>query len=279
MTKKKIIVEKFDSLSEYVSVIGGRPVNDVFKGRKLSSEKKGTSGFAATATYEESIALMERGYSEGLEKMLEIGCDVRVRSMSIRSLPSSAPVGYAPIVPNAILGLPNSMMSRKTVRMKTKALSIWYDVTADSGVSAKDMMKVGRKLLEIINNLELKGYRVELRVAASFCCGDEIAITSVKVKTDRQPMNPLKIAYPILHASFLRRQGFKWLEGTPELADSGFAIAYGRPLRHSDVGGSGDARRKFLRDNKVVPDNVFYTDFYETMNMNAQGIMNHMGIK
>ena len=273
---KKFVIEKFNSIDEYVKTIGKRPVNKVFAGESLSSEKKGTSEFAATATYQDSVALIERGFSEGLDKMMSSnGERVNFKARSSRALPSSSPVGYAPIVPNAILGLPNSMISKKTVQMKTKVVSIWYDMGASCGVHSQEILKAGRHLLELIDMLEKQGYRVELRVGNFFCGSKEICAPFVKVKTDKQPMNPLKIAYPILHASFFRRQGFKWLETSPQVTDGGLAWGYGTPLRHDY---NGD-RRKYLRENKVIDDNCFFTDHYEACENDAKGLMKLMGLK
>lgn len=274
----KIVFEKFDSLQEYVRTIGGRSVNSVFSGQDLSSQKAGSSDFANTATYEDSVALIERGDSEGLEKMVDVINDIKYTAKSSRSIPTSSPVGFAPIVPNAILGLPNSMISKKVVQMKSKIISIMYDATASCGISSKDMAIAGRNILDLIYGLEVKGYRVELFACISMCTKEEVAIASVKVKTDKQPMNPLKIAYPILHASFLRRQGFKWLETSPAVMSKGFLGGYGTPLYHH-IGSDISERRKFLRKEKVLPDGVFYTEFYEAKKNGAQKLMEIMGIK
>lgn len=273
---KKFVIEKFNSIDEYVKIIGQRKPNSAFAGEdSFSSEKKGRSEFAATATYQDSVALIERGFSEGLDKMLDNhGERISFKAHGSRALPASSPVGYAPIVPNAILGLPNSMMSKKTVQMKTKVLSIWYDMGASCGVHADTILTAGRHLLELIDNLEKQGYRVELNVCA-FMCAKEVCSAVVKVKTDKQPMNPLKIAYPILHASFLRRQGFKWLETCPKVTDHSLTYGYGTPLKYAHDG----SRRDYLKENKVIDQNCFYTDFYEANDNDAKGLMKLMGIK
>ena len=274
---KKFVIEKFSSIDEYVKVIGQRKPNTAFAGEdSFSSEKAGKSEFAATATYQDSVALIERGFSEGLDKMLNNhGERISFKARSSRALPASSPVGYAPIVPNAILGLPNSMMSKKIVQMKTKVMSIWYDMGASCGVHSQTILTAGRHMLELIDLLEKQGYRVELNVCAFMCANKEICSSVVKVKTDKQPMNPLKIAYPILHASFLRRQGFKWLETCPKVTDRSLTDGYGTPLKYACAG----PRRAFLKENKVIDENCFYTDFYEANDHDAKGLMKLMGIK
>lgn len=276
--KESFVIERFSSLDEYLSAIGSRPMNDVFKHDSPSSERKesSSSSFTGTRDYGESVELIRNGFKEGLTKMIQDGNErLNLKTRGPKAMPSSSPVGYAPIVPNALLGLPNSMISTKHVNMKSKVLSICYDMGASCGVSVDEILSAGRHLLELIDLLEKNGYRVALWVGCFFCSSEQVCAPFVKVKTDRQPMNPLKIAYPILHASYLRRQGFKWLETNPKVSDNGLLSGYGKPLRHFFEGD----RRKYLLENGVIDSNCFFTDHYETCNHTAKQLMELMGLK
>jgi hypothetical protein len=98
----------------------------------------------------------------------------------------------------------------------------------------------------------------------------------VKIKTDRQPMNPLKLAYPLIHASFLRRQGFKWLETNPNITNKGYLWGYGHALHHHV---SGTTTREYMKKYKALDDNCFYTDYYEAEQYPAKELMKRMGLK
>lgn len=268
-----ILIEKFSSLEEYVSMIGKRSNNTIFGSKQHS--QYGDPDFTGTASYEESVALIARGYGEGLNKMTNEDVKLRLNQKSSRALPASSPVGYAPIVPNAILGLPNSMMSKKVVQMKTKVISILYDISCAGNVSKSAVALAGRNVLELVNMLEVQGYRVELCVMDSYCGAEQYCFPIVKVKTDKQPMNPLKIAYPLLHSSYIRRQGFKWIETFPKLSDESIKYGYGKPLSAK----VRDGRRAYLREKKVLNDRSYYTDYMEAKDNDAKGLMKLMGIK
>lgn len=278
MGKPIFNIERFDSLNDYLRIISTRPVNSVFaKADELSSEKKGTKEFAATKTYAESVEIINSGFKEGLDKLMNNnGERLSYRSYTSKSLPQSGVVGYAPIVPNAILGLPNSMISSKRVPMKTKVVSIWYDITANCGIHSESIARAGQHLMELIMMLEQQGYRVELRVASTYCEKDSIAMSVVKIKTDRQPMNPLKLAYPLIHASFLRRQGFKWLETNPNITEKGYLWGYGHALHHHV---NGKTTREYMKEHKVLADNCFFTDYYEAEQYPAKELMKRMGLR
>lgn len=267
-------VEMFDSITNYINTISNRKNNKVFS-EKHSSET-GESSFCGTKSYAESLELIEKGYKEGLDKINKDGDErINYRSQSSRSIPKAGVVGYAPIVPNAILGLPKSMKMKNTIPHKSKVISIWYDITAACGISTSEIATAGRHMLELINKLEMQDFRVELRVVTCYCGDEQYCLNAVKVKTDRQPLNPLKIAYPFTHASFLRRQGFKWLETYPAVTDSSLSWGYGQALYYKKSSG----RREYLREKNVIPDNCFYTDFYEAKDHDAKSLMALMNLR
>ena len=102
---RKIVLEKFNSLDDFTSTIGMRKNNSVFA-NSFSSEE-GSSSFSGTSSYQESIELISRGYSDGLSKInSDNGERINYRRVQSKKIPRASVVGYAPIVPNAIIGLP-----------------------------------------------------------------------------------------------------------------------------------------------------------------------------
>lgn len=270
-----VILEKFNSLADFTATIGKRQNNNVFKSSH-SSEKEDTD-FTGTKSYQESIEIISRGYSEGLAKINS--CDgerINYRKTQSKRIPRASIVGYAPIVPNAIIGLPTSMIADDRIQHKAKVISIWYNSSADCNVTTSEIAKAGRHLLELVSMLEGQGFRVELCILNDFCGGKECCICAVKVKTDRQPMNPLKIAYPLIHASFQRRQGFKWIETHPDVTDNSLVRGYGTPLYHHI---RKEDRRAWMKEHKVLEPNCFYIDFYEAKENNASQLMKLVNLK
>ena len=229
---KNVIVEKFDSIGQMIKTIESRPNNNVMRG--CNSSKDPDYGFTKTHSYDEALDLFRYGYTEPLKKIKNI-LDKKIANAQIRDrrIVSTGVVGYAPHVPNAILGLPNSMINTTVIPHKTKAISIIYAPTANGGVNASDLEKAGIALLSVINTMELNGIRVNLSICPK-CSkegNDEYAITMVKVKGYREHMDLQKLTFPVVHPSMFRRFGFKWLETCEELTTNGWQWGYGSTIR------------------------------------------------
>lgn len=281
MKKGMFITETFNGVNEFLNVIGKREPNKVFKGETLSSEH-GSSEFTMTKDYAESVELMTTGYKDGLNDLMKCkGTAVHHTGNVRKHIPQAGIVGYAPHVPNAIAGVPQSMISSQKIEQRAKVLTIVYDCGADYTVKAKSFVKAGRNILDLVMMLELQGYRVRVDIQEAFCTYTERAICRITVKNHRQPINPLKISYLMLHPSFFRRQGFKWLETVPELTNTSFQCGYGRALRFQidKHGASTDEIRAHLKRHKLLEDGTFFTNFYEAVNNTAEELIQLMGIK
>lgn len=272
----KIIYEHFDSLGRYLDTIQARKVNRVFSGHSLHSEDSDYS-FTLTKSYEEANELARTGYKEGLDKLKAANTKTRHMGSAQKALPMTSVVGFAPHVPNAIAGIPCSMITTQKVEQKAKVISILYYMGGACHVNAKEFVEAGKNILNVIYTLELQGYRVALNVLTNFCENSERALCSVQIKHWRQPSNPLKISYPLIHPSFFRRHGFRWLETQPELTDRGFICGYGRPLENTE-GRSADDRRRWLKEQGILQEGWFYTERLEAKAYEADELIKVMGI-
>lgn len=281
MRKGSFVIETFNGINEFLNVIGKRSPNVVFKNEELSSECGGAS-FTMTQNYAESEQLMATGYKDGLNN-LKKGKGVKITHASNvrKNIPQTGVVGYAPHVPNAIAGIPQSMIFQRKIEQHAKVVTIVYDGGAHAEVDAERFVKAGRNLLDVVMMLELQGYRVRVDIQDAFCTNKEKAVCRITVKNHRQPINPLKISYLLLHPSFFRRQGFKWLETTPELTNCTFADGYGRPLyfQVKSGGASTDEIREYLTERGLLESGTFFTNFYEAEKNSAEELVKLMGIK
>lgn len=281
MKNGAFVTETFNGVNEFLSVIGKRSSNNVFKGKKLSSEKS-DYGFTMTSSYAESEELMSKGYKDGLNDLQKCkSVKVNHASNIRKNIPQTGIVGYAPHVPNAIAGVPQSMISSQKIEQRAKVLTIVYDGGASADVDAERFVSAGRHMLDLVQMLELQGYRVRVDIQFTFCKPKERAICRITVKNHRQPINPLKISYLLIHPSFFRRQGFRWLETVPELTEKGFLYGYGMPLRWQiDIdGASTDQIREYLRQHRLLEKDTFFTNLYEAENHSADELVELMGIK
>ncbi len=278
MKKGKFRIEDFDGVARFIDVLN-RPVNNVFRSETLSSNTSDAS-FTGTKSYKESEDIMSRGYEDGLKDLKAKRGQFQAASNDVKSVPRTSVVGYAPNVPNAIMGRPDTMISAERVKMKSKIVRIMYDCGADCGISTDRFVKAGRNIMDLVMMLELQGYRVQLDLCLCFCTSKEKALCRVKVKDYRQALNPLKISYPLIHPSFFRRQGFRWLETTPEISDCGFIRGYGRPLIYSNpVSENTEGCRKFMEQEGILPEGFFFTNFYEAEKYTGEDLAKRMKIK
>lgn len=276
---KSIVIERYNGVNEFVTTIGKRTPNKVFAGHKLASDTDGEQ-FTMTKNYAESVEIMTKGYADGLAEMKATkGTKVRTASNVSKRIPQASVVGYAPHVPNAIAGIPQSMIGTRTITMKSKVISIIYNGGGDCGVDAKDFVKAGRNLLEVITMLELQGYRVGVEIMNDFCEDKQKGFLFIKVKEQLQPINPLKLAYMLIHPSFFRRQGFRWLETCPEIESKAFYFGHGHLLYIVECNKNMDKLREYLKKNGMLPEGMFFTNMYEARRHNAEELINLMGIQ
>ncbi len=228
MAYNKAQIERFENITQMLTALKHRPANEVFKGHSLSSET-GSEDFTRTKSYDEALSLIENGWEEPLNKIKK-GVENGFKSNGTlnKSRPQTGIVGYAPCVPNAILGLPNSMIMTEKTPSKVKAVTILFMMSVNCSVDEEDIMKSGIVVLNIINDLELAGYRVKLDVEFFGASeGNDICSARVTVKDWRQPLDLKKLAFPIAHPSMFRRLGFRWLETYPQLKNRGYYSGYG----------------------------------------------------
>lgn len=243
----RIIKEHFTSIHQMLSVIESRPNNSVM--RNMDESRTGSKSFTGTKSYGEAKQLFETGYTEILERIKTgVGSNLKKTQSVNRRTVRTGVVGYAPHVPNVILGLPNSMILTEQKPQKIKTVSIVVGITENCGTAAEEFVKSGIAALSVVNTLEFRGYRVALKVA--FWCaegGEERAWGTITLKDYREHMDIQKLCFPLAHPSMFRRFGFKWLETSPEIQDSDWTYRYGCQLRDE----------KFIKKN-FLEENEFY---------------------
>jgi hypothetical protein len=259
----KMTREVYNSIEILLDTIKKREVNRVFGGKDTEKSKlpshKGTNGFCGTRNFEEAEDLIKHGWIEPLEKIKKNLGSGKVRSTTgeIKKIrPSAGIVGYAPLVPNAILGLPHSMIKSERTPMKIKTITLLYAVSVNASIDKDVMIDAGISTLRIVNDLELKGYRVqvELEFIGTHAKNREFASGSVVVKSWRDALDLKKLAFPMVHPSMLRRIAFLWLETVPNLTDNYFSWGHGIPVANQ----SYESAKEFYEKRGILNDQTYY---------------------
>lgn len=223
--KTKEIFKRYDSLKAFNEYLNAGTTQPAF------SDKSHTNGeqFTGTNSYEDAERKMMQGDSELQKKIEEAGVAqtrIKVQNRVQRRQTYSSVVGAVPNVPAYISGAPNNMIANRMVKTKKKVLNIGYSMTVSGDVDKNDIIKASAKIVSAILNIEASGVRVNLY---TLFCSKKKSHTiglSLKVKDSSRKIDTLRMAYPLAHSSFLRRQCFRWEEVTENVPDC-YACGYG----------------------------------------------------
>lgn len=178
------------------------------------------------ATKEETYKMLREGYQPTVDALKK---GTKVYASGKRFKLFNDAVGFAPIVPNAIMGLPNSMVNSSMKQIKTKVLDIYYDMTVSAYVDSNDLIKAGQKMLGVILEMEAQGYRFNLYVCQTYGDGKGCDMLCVKVKSANQPFDLKRMSFPVSHTAFFRGVGFDWYSKFPI---GTYRFGYGTPIYH-----------------------------------------------
>lgn len=243
----KLIIYTIEELIEQLKV----PIID---GRNDSSDEDNFS-FTHTNNFKEANDLMIKGDAKSQSKILEIKSklDYEVNSKQVNKVRSRADVaGYSPIVANAVMGLPKSMINSYRVPVKNKIVDIYINHSVGAMMDAETIEFRGAYILSYIDHLEQNGYRVNLFAGAVSYSSDDDEYSGfyVKVKSSSQPMNILKAAFYVVHPSFLRRIYFRILENESRLKNKTYS-GYGQATNFAQ---QRDLQNKMLGKDVIILD-------------------------
>lgn len=231
----KNLSKKFSSLNEFSTWLSTAPVAGYYKKNALHASEytsESTVKFTGTKDYPTAADLMLHGWKDGAK---------RVQAAMIRaaSVTGSRPrcynsvVGFAPNVPNHLAGIPLDMINKKHVRVPARVVDIVYNCACDFSITSGEIENAAAKLFNVVAGLEKSGIRVNLWVVCINFGNNQNASLAVKIKTASQPFNLLKMVYPCVHPSFLRRQYFAALERMGVTGPRAIWQRYGRVITDS----------------------------------------------
>ena len=244
----EIISEEYNSAMDVANDCETRKItNHNFENVKY----KDNWDWRGVKNYEEAIDLLKNGYIDKVEK-IQKEINKSVIGQSKRITFHNDIVGYAPIVPLAILGVPNSMINSKMKPIKAKVIEICYDIGCSAFVDSEDIIRVGLAFLKIIANMEMQGYRIKLTAVQGYSTNSVLNLLRINLKSANQPLDLKRISFPTIHTGFFRVIGFDWFSKTPHGIYVG--SGYGKPITATF------SNKKDLREfvNQVFGKNTVY---------------------
>lgn len=164
--------------------------------------------------YNEACELLHNGYQPSVDKLKE-----RLQSKYVgegkRITFHNDVVGYAPIVPLAMQGVPQSMLNHKMKPIKAKVIDVYYNITVTHQITSEQILKNGSNLLGAIIDLEQAGYKVNIYAVQGYANYENCDMLIIKIKDSKQPMDLKRMSFPLTHTAFFRVIGFDWYSKVP----------------------------------------------------------------
>lgn len=216
-------------------------------------------GWNGVKSYDEALDFLRNGYVDKVDAIRK-EVEKTTRGLDKRIKFENDIVGYAPVVPLAILGVPNSMINSKMKQIKAKVLDLYYDMGCECGTDSNDIIRVGTEFLKVVAGMEMQGYRINLTAIQTYTDSRCSNILKIRLKNANQPLDLKRISFPTIHTAFFRVIGFDWYSKTPK---GKYLFGYG----HSLVREYSNAKSYFDKDaveelmefkNKVFGENSIY---------------------
>ena len=228
----KIMCEQYNSAVEVVADCKERKITD---DRMFNNMADGNLGgrdkeWCSVDSYEQALEYLEKGYQPVVDT-LKFAIRANISGQGKRISFHNDIVGYAPVVPMAIMGVPNAMVNSNMKKIKAKVVDVYYDGTFGSGVSSDKIIATGSKVIAMILQLEQQGYRFNLYQVQSYSDEEDCDMMTVKLKDAAQPLDLKRISFPLTHTGFFRVIGFDWYSKTPK---GKYRFCYGHAIGYEE---------------------------------------------
>lgn len=196
-------------------------------GADRASDSTYNNDWTKTKSFQESTDLLLNGYDVDIDT-IKLPNYSHV-DQDLRQTSTYKPYGATPSVARHLTGNPNSMIHYKKTPQKTPVISIYKNISFSAFVSATSIIEWGRQAVQVVQAIEAKGIRVNLYVTMLTEYNQDKLVVNTRIKGAGERLSLRKMAYPMVHPSFLRRQMFRVMENTKE-ATAMTNHSYGRPI-------------------------------------------------
>lgn len=204
-------VEVYTNTAEMVNDLKTRSITD---SRFDDIALRSLGNWEGVRSYQECLDYLENGYQPSVDALKE-SVKPTIKGDAKRIGFRNNVVGGAPVVPLAMIGIPNNMIDTYIKPIKSKVLDVYYDITCSSSTRSEDIIKAGQQILATIMRLEQQGYKFNLYAVQSYSDSNSCDILAIKVKSSNQPLDIKRMSYTLTHTSFFRVLGFDWYNKTP----------------------------------------------------------------
>lgn len=225
--RKRIIYRSFSGISDFVNFVGKSEVNSCFVKRHSRDDKR--KEFYGTSTFKEAMEYFVHGWEEGTEQIKkEMKQIVNYKQKKVQCYSIQ---GHAPCVPRYIIGVPDNMITSKTIYEKNKVIKIYKNIGYSYDVENKIIINESVKTLDIVKKMEASGIRTELYILFYETNRTKTmhSMYSICIKKADQRLNLKQVSFPMIHPAMHRRINFDYIEKMPEFNTHEMSKNYGYP--------------------------------------------------
>lgn len=210
MIESKSVVYHFNSLHDMAEYIEKtRPViNTDISIVEVDPEY---DTYYGTANFKEAATLMKDGWSTKSETMAE-HIDSMFSGYKMIARQRYDVIGGQASVPRYLQGIPTDMIRTDRMPVKEKVVKVYKSLAYNCDITNDRIEYESERALALIKRLESSGIRCELYTVITLsgidrllCPMGEYIDIMVKVKASGERLNISKVAYPLVHPSFVRR--------------------------------------------------------------------------
>ena len=212
-----VVVERFSSAEEVVRVNSQRKLTrKSYKRHSHIEDGNYSKYFHGVKSWDEAKDLMTYGYSPFV-KELQSKIYYTAKGDGVKTAFRNDVVGFAPIVPLMLAGVPNCMINMYKKPVKNKVINIYFDKVAVCDKTSKQIEEACAKLMSAIIEAENQGYRVNLYITEAHTDWDKtVDMMILKVKDSNTPLDLQRLSFPLAHPAFFRVFGFEWFIRCPK---------------------------------------------------------------
>ncbi|WP_026658185.1 DUF7192 family protein [Butyrivibrio sp. AC2005] len=209
--------EIYDSCLEMLDDLKRRKITD----RRFHNvrEDKLDALWCGVKTYDQALGLLAEGFTPAVKKIYEeirIKNGRKINGTNRSEVIMNSVVGYQPIVPLALYGVPNNMLIRKTEKIEARVFNIFIDTTCVESTMIQELIRYGILLIRMINNLEMCGHKINLYICEAFAGQASADLLFIKTKNSNSPLDLRRVSFPLCHTAFTRVICFDWYSKFPK---------------------------------------------------------------
>ncbi len=188
-----------ESLGDYLENFKGKPWAD-------AGFEDDRPDWAGCRTLTEAIKLAQTGWKEGVSKVVKIRDTVNALNPVAPKAVKYGICGAIPDVPRAISGNIMNMRQMDSAFSKRKpVITLLSSMGANCGTSGAAITNRAAVVAAIVDQVEARGFAVEVIAIATTKSGSNQAVTAVRVKSAGQPVDIGRLAYGVGHVSMFRK--------------------------------------------------------------------------